>query len=185
MDVRGSDVYSCSSVHMHIQRHMCVYTCAWGCLVMSAVFPNSSWPYIVRKGLTMDLGLRWLTGLASQWTAKIYLSLQPTPALGLQMNASSVNVGARDFNHLILMIAWWELYQRASLSPQCCCSQPLSSSRLGWLRSGSPSFLVKPRSHIGISVHQWEAEFQDSRCSLSPGKRGLTGTSPVDIGKVF
>lgn len=65
---------------------------------MSAVFPNSSQPYIVRKGLTMDLGLRWWTGLASQRTAKIYLSLQPTPALGLQMNASSVNVGARDLN---------------------------------------------------------------------------------------
>lgn len=149
MDVRGSDVYSCSCVHMHIQRHMCVYARAWGCLVMSAVFPNSSWPYIVRKGLTMDLGLRWLTGLASQWTAKIYLSLQPTPYRWMP----PVLMWVLEIWTQVLMLAWWELYQRASLSPQCGCSQPLSSSRLGWLSSGSPSFLVKPRSHIGISVH--------------------------------
>lgn len=75
----------------------------------------------------------------------------------------------------VLMLACWELYQLShTLSPQCCCFQPLSSSRRGWLRSGSPSFLVKCRSHIGISVYQWDAQFQDYPCSLSPGQIGLT-----------
>lgn len=152
MDVRGSDVYSCSSVHMHIQRHMCVYACAWGCLVMSAVFP-------IAPGLTLWERVSQLTWDSADWQDWLVSELQRSTCLynppqhwGYRW-MPPVLMWVLEIWTQVLMLAWWELYQRASLSPQCGCSQPLSSSRLGWLRSGSPSFLVKPRSHIGISVH--------------------------------
>lgn len=144
MDVCGNDAYSCSCVHMHIQRHMCVYACAWGRLMMSAVSPNSSQPYIVRKGLTIDLGLRWLTGLASQWTAKIYLFLQPTPALGLQMNASSVNVVLEIWTQ-VLILAWWELYQLSQSQPPVLLLSATIFIQTGLTQFGISLFLGEAR----------------------------------------
>lgn len=91
-------------MYIHVLVFICTYrgTCVcmhvhedvWWCPLFSPIAPGLT----LWESLTIDLGLRWLTGLASQWTAKIYLSLQPTSALGLQMNASSVNVGDRDLN---------------------------------------------------------------------------------------
>lgn len=122
----SSDILACVRAHVKVMvltfKHVCVYTCRWGCWRPSmcvctrvdegadvlACVCGSQWtklfcyssPYFLRWGLSLNWSLPVSAGLAGQWATRIYSSL---PSL-LQCLITDVcpqvwfYVGARDLS---------------------------------------------------------------------------------------
>lgn len=134
---------------MHIHDLMFICTCRGTCVCMHV--HENVWFCQLFSPIALHLMLwerlsqwtwdsaDWQDGLVSELQRSNYL-YNPRQHWDYRWMPPVFNVGAKDLNsspHACMVRTLPT--EPHSLSPWCCCFQPLSSSRLGWLSSGSPS----------------------------------------------